>query len=171
VPAGAQVQPEAVVSLLLHRVVAEVRLAAEALAVAAPAEAADRHRHAVGQPAGSGPGQPPGQAALQQLLQTPEVGGLAGEGGALGAAQAGEVGGVVLPEVPEQAGIAVEPEVLADEFDGDDLAVGQGRVGTALARAAGAKGLSIRRPRGRRAGAGVPAGAWRFLRINRGCYR
>ena len=38
---------------------------------------------------------------MQGLLDPPEVGGLAGEGGAVDAAQAGEVGGVVAAEVFE----------------------------------------------------------------------
>ena len=43
--------------------------------------------------------------------------------------QAEEVAGVVLAEVPEQLGVAVQAEELADQLDGDDLAVGQQRPG------------------------------------------
>jgi hypothetical protein len=73
----------------------------------------------------SAAGPAPGQAVVQQLLGLPEVGGLAGKAGAVEQRQAGEGVGVVWAEVPEQPGVGVEAEVLADQFAGDDLAVGQ----------------------------------------------
>jgi hypothetical protein len=91
----------------------------------------------------AGPAQPLGQAALEQLLGPPQVGGLPGEGGAVHARQRREVGPVVLAEVPEQPRVAVEPQVLADQLDGDDLAVGQLGAGAALAGRARAEGLQM----------------------------
>jgi hypothetical protein len=57
--------------------------------------------------------------------------------------QAGEGGGVVLAEVPEQLGVGVEAEVLADQLDGNDLAVGQQGVGAALAEGIEAGGVQF----------------------------
>ena len=62
---------------------------------------------------------------LEALLDRPQVGGLAQESRAVDMAQLGEGIGIVLAEVPEQLGILVEAEELADHLDGQDFAVVQ----------------------------------------------
>ena len=71
----------------------------------------------------------------------PEVGGLAGEGGAVQTCQGGELGGVVAAEVAEEVPVGAELPELADQLDGEDLAVGQRGLGAALAQPPELQGL------------------------------
>jgi hypothetical protein len=54
--------------------------------------------------------------------------------GAVDTAQGGEPVAVVPAEVVVQALVGVDAQELPDAFDGQDLAVGQGRLGAALAQ-------------------------------------
>jgi hypothetical protein len=74
------------------------------------------------------------------MLDAPEVGGLAGEGGAVGPCQGGELGLVVAAEVAEEALVGAQLPELAGQFDGEHLAVGQGRGGAAAAQAGQVQG-------------------------------
>jgi hypothetical protein len=80
---------------------------------------------------------------LQQLLDAPEVGGLPREGGAVDGRQGGELAGVVLAEVAEEVAVGGQLPERADEFDGDDLAVGRGRAGAAPAQAGQVGGFQL----------------------------
>src|SRR6516225_8147588 len=73
----------------------------------------------------------------------PEVGGLAGEGGAVPRGQSGKLGGVVAAEVAEEVSIGAQLPEFADQFDSDDLAVGQLGSGAALAQASAVEGLQL----------------------------
>jgi hypothetical protein len=80
---------------------------------------------------------------VEQLLGAPQVGGLAHEGGVVDQEWGGELGGVVVAEVPERASFAVQAEQLVDEFDGDDLAVVQQGLGPALAEVGEVRGFQF----------------------------
>src|SRR5205823_11927857 len=75
------------------------------------------------------------------LLDAPQVGGLAGEGGACDAGQGGELGGVVAAEVAVEGAVGVEAPGLADDLDGDDLGVGELRRGATRAESAEVQGF------------------------------
>jgi hypothetical protein len=60
---------------------------------------------------------------------------LAGEGGAVDAGKGREPVAVVAAEVVVQALIGVDAEELADAFDGQDLRIGQDRLGATLTQA------------------------------------
>jgi hypothetical protein len=74
---------------------------------------------------------------VQLPLQRGEVGGPAGEGGAVDPEQAGGLGRVVAAEVGEESLVVAQAEELPDQLGGDDLAVSQGRGEPAGAGAAG----------------------------------
>ena len=57
------------------------------------------------------------------LLNLPEVGRLAGEGSAVDFAKSGEPLTMMLPEVPKDRLVGVEPQKLTDDLDGKDLSV------------------------------------------------
>jgi hypothetical protein len=69
------------------------------------------------------------------LLDLPEVGGLAGEGGAMNRAEGGEPLSVVPTEEEVDVFIGVYAEELADDLDGKDLGIGDLGGRTALADA------------------------------------
>src|SRR5262249_57470843 len=66
-----------------------------------------------------------GEVLLEALLDRPQVSSLTQEGRPVDVTQPGEGVGVVPAEVPEELGILVEAEELADQFNGQDLTVGQ----------------------------------------------
>src|SRR5262249_3999398 len=106
-------------------------------------ELAGVDRQAVDQPPGVGVGEPVGQTVLNQVLDPPEGGGLAGEAGGADPGQRGELGGVVGLEVAEQVAVGIQAPELADDLDGDDLAVGELGPGAALAEPAEAEGFHL----------------------------
>ena len=59
------------------------------------------------------------------------------------AGQGGELGGVVAAEVAEDGRVVVQAPELADELDGDDLAVGELGAGAAAAGRAEAEGFQF----------------------------
>lgn len=74
-----------------------------------------------------------GQPALDQLLDAPQVGGLAGEGGPRHAGHGGELGAVVAVEIAVDRPVGVQALAL----DGDGLGIGEHRLGAAAAESAG----------------------------------
>jgi hypothetical protein len=106
---------------------------AQAAAAVGAGEPADRDRHAVQDRDRRVVGHLREEVGVQALLGRPEVGGLAGEGGAVDPAQGGEPLAPVAAEVGVQAGIGVDAEELSDDLDREDFAVGQGRGRAALA--------------------------------------
>jgi hypothetical protein len=80
---------------------------------------------------------------MDQLLEAPEVSGLAGEDGAVDVGQRRERGGVVAAEVAEEVSVGAQLPELADQLLGNDLAVGELGLGAALTQAAGAEGLQF----------------------------
>jgi hypothetical protein len=68
---------------------------------------------------------------IEVLLDRPQVGRLPDEGAAMDAAKRGEPVAPVAAEVLVEALVGVDAEELTDAFDGEDLAVGQGRMGRA----------------------------------------
>jgi hypothetical protein len=71
---------------------------------------------------------------VQTLLDRPEVGRLSEEGGAVDAPKSGEPVTPVAAEVVVQALVGIDAPELPDAFDGQDLTVGQHRIGAALAQ-------------------------------------
>ena len=71
----------------------------------------------------------------ETLLDLPEVGGLAGEGGPMDLKKCREPFTVVPSEVAVECLVGVYPQELADHFDGEDLGVGElgGRAALAVA--------------------------------------
>jgi hypothetical protein len=57
--------------------------------------------------------------------------------------QVGELGGVVGADVAVGGAVGVEPPELADQFEGDDLGVGQRRAGAAGAQLGQVQGLEF----------------------------
>jgi hypothetical protein len=91
----------------------------------------------------------PGPAgAVEAVLDGPQVGRLAEEGGAVHPAQGREPVGPVAAEVLVQAAVGVDAEKLADAFDGQDLAVGQGGRRAAPAQGTGLTGPPVSRSYG-----------------------
>ena len=72
----------------------------------------------------------------ETLLDLPEVGGLAGEGGPMDLKKCREPFAVVPSEVAVECLVGVYPQELADHFDGEDLGVGELGGRAALANAA-----------------------------------
>jgi hypothetical protein len=68
----------------------------------------------------------------KEFLEMPEVGTLTGEGGAMNLPQGREPLCVMTPEVVKDSLVGVEPYELADDFDGEDLGIGEPRGGAAL---------------------------------------
>jgi len=83
------------------------------------------HGHAIDVPQRVARGQQGGQVLLEALFDGPQVGRLAQEGRAVDLAQVGEGVGVVLPEVPKELGVLIEAEEFANQFDSENLAIGQ----------------------------------------------
>jgi hypothetical protein len=80
---------------------------------------------------------------VEAVLDGPQVGRLAEEGGAVHPAQGREPVGPVAAEVLVQAAVGVDAEKLADAFDGQDLAVGQGGRRAAPAQGTGLTGEPV----------------------------
>jgi hypothetical protein len=90
-------------------------------------EPADRDGHAVDQRDRRVELDPAEQVPVQLGLDRPQVGRLPGEAGAMDPAQTREPIAPVAAEVLVPADVGVDAEELPDPFDGQDLAVGQGR--------------------------------------------
>src|SRR6516162_5318785 len=73
----------------------------------------------------------------------PEVSGLTGEGGAVHRGQSGKLGGVVAAEVAKEVAVGAQLPELADQFDGDNFAVGQLGLGATRAQASEVEGLQL----------------------------
>ena len=54
-----------------------------------------------------------------------QIGGLADETGPVNSCQGGKLGLVVAGEVSEDPNVVVEPQILPDDFDGQNLRIGQ----------------------------------------------
>jgi len=96
------------------------------------AEAADRHREAVQDRDLRVEADPAEQLLAQLGLDRPQVGRLTDEGGAVDAAKGREPVAPVPTEVVVQAFVGVDAPELPDAFDGQDLAVAEGRPWAAL---------------------------------------
>src|ERR1051325_783182 len=133
-PSYPHVQAEAVEGLLDRMIFAVARLGAKALAALRPRELADRHREA------NGNGKVRVAAGLrnellpQRLFDFPEVGRLTHEGRAVDQSQGRKEVREVAAEISEDGFVLAEAEKLADDFHGQDLAVGQTGLGAALAQ-------------------------------------
>lgn len=68
----------------------------------------------------------------QRFLDSPQIGGLARERGAVNPPQSGKQVAMVASEVINEGRVLVEPEELAHHLDGEDLTVGQDGVWAAL---------------------------------------
>ncbi len=66
----------------------------------------------------------------EALLESPEVGALPSEGGAVDFAQRGEPLAVMLPEVAKDPFVGIDAEELSNDLDGEDLRVGKFGQGT-----------------------------------------
>jgi hypothetical protein len=73
------------------------------------------------------------QTPLEQLLDFPQVGGLADEGGAVDRNQGREGIGMIAAEEPKQPRVVRETQQFADQFQGDDFGVAQDGFGTTAA--------------------------------------
>jgi hypothetical protein len=111
-------------------------------------EPADRHGHAIDQRDGWVEVDLGQQVLVEAVLDGPQVGRLAEEGGAVHPAQGREPVGPVAAEVLVQAAVGVDAEKLADAFDGQDLAVGQGGRRAAPAQGTGLTGPPVSRSYG-----------------------
>jgi hypothetical protein len=129
--------PEAVEGLPEERVLAEGRFTPEAAAAVGAGEQARGQGHGVHEREGRIVGGEREGLPPEALLELPEVGGLAGEGGAVDLAEGREPLGVVAAEEEEEvdALVGVYAEELSDDLDGEDLRVGRLRSGTTLADA------------------------------------
>ncbi len=120
---------ESVVGLLGALVPAQGGQLGQPPAALGAAEAADRHREAV-QDQDLRVEARPGEELLAELgLDRPQLRRLADQGRAMDAAKGREPVLVVAAEVLLPALVGVDAKELADTRDGQDLTVGQGRVG------------------------------------------
>src|SRR5919109_2110996 len=125
-------RPQPVVGLLGALVTAEGGQLSQPAAAVGTAKAADRHREAV-QDADPRVEADPAEQLLAQLgLDRPQVGRLADKGGAVDATKGREPVAPVATEVVVQPLVGVDAPELADAFDGQDLAVAEGRPWAAL---------------------------------------
>jgi hypothetical protein len=136
---------EPVEGLLGALVTAQGGQSSQPAAAVSTAEAADRHREAVQDRHLRVEADLAEQLLAELGVDRPQVRRLAHEGGAVDAAQGGEPVAVVAAEMLVQALVGVDAPELADALDGQDLWVGQDRLG---ARA----GAAAARPATRRSG-------------------
>jgi hypothetical protein len=135
------VEAEAVEGPLDRVIISIIGHAGEAAAEGGAGEPTGLDRQAVDQPESRAGRQLGRETLLDQLLDAPEVGRLAHEGGAVDAGQRRELGGVVAAEVADEVAVLAQTPELADELDGDDLAVGEGGVGASLSEPGQVEGL------------------------------
>jgi hypothetical protein len=132
-PAHPQVGSEPVEGLLGALVTAEAGQPGQPPAAIGAAEAADRHGEAVQDRGGRIEADLAEHLLAPLGLDRPQGRRLAGEGGAVDAAQGREPVGPVAPEVLVRALVGVDAEELANALGSQDLPVAQDRVGAALA--------------------------------------
>jgi hypothetical protein len=133
-PAHPQVGPDAVEGLLGTLITAKGGQPGQPPTAIGAAEAADRHREAVQDRHLRVEADLAEQLLVELSFDRPQIRRLAGEGGAVHAAQGREPVAPVATEVLVQALVGVDAPELPDAFDGQDFAVGQDRLGAALAQ-------------------------------------
>ncbi len=134
-PSDQDMDPKAVEGLAQQRVVAEGPLPTEALAAVGARELTSWEREAVHQVEGGIETDLCQQALPDPLLEGTQVHGLPDERGAVARPEGRKEVGVVTSAVGEDGLVLVQRQVLTDELQGDDLAVGKFRGRSSLAEA------------------------------------